>query len=149
MPTAPRSPHLLVAPLLAAVLIGAAGTVRAERVAGHGDPSGELSAASALPIIISVAVPAVLVVGAGTLVVKGVEASADGVGWIVENSVDGAKSSLRFAGRAAGASAVAVGTVISVTAISTGWVLSTAGQAIAFIPNEIGKALLYNEKVSR
>lgn len=122
--------------------------MRAER-AGPGDPSGEPSAASALPIVVSVAVPVMLVAGAGTLVVKGVEASADGVGWVVENSVDGARSSLRFTGKAVGASAVAVGTVISVTAISTGWVLSTAGQAIAFIPNEIGKALLYNEKVSR
>jgi hypothetical protein len=34
-------------------------------------------------------------------------------------------------------------------ACSTGWVLSTAGRAIAFIPNEIGKALLYNERVTR
>jgi len=28
-------------------------------------------------------------------------------------------------------------------------VLSAAGKAIAFIPNEIGKALLYNERVTR
>ena len=44
---------------------------------------------------------------------------------------------------------VAAGTAIAVTAISTGWVLSTAGQAIAFVPNEIGKALLHNERVTR
>jgi hypothetical protein len=36
-----------------------------------------------------------------------------------------------------------------VTAISAGWVLSAAGQAIAFIPNQIGTALLYNERVTR
>jgi hypothetical protein len=34
-------------------------------------------------------------------------------------------------------------------ACSTGWVLSSAGRVIAFIPNEIGKALLYNERVTR
>jgi hypothetical protein len=28
-------------------------------------------------------------------------------------------------------------------------VLSAAGEVIAFIPNEIGKALLHNEQVSR
>jgi hypothetical protein len=28
-------------------------------------------------------------------------------------------------------------------------VLSAVGEVIAFIPNEIGKALLYNEQVSR
>jgi hypothetical protein len=35
------------------------------------------------------------------------------------------------------------------TALSTGWVLSAAGQAIAFVPNEIGRALLYNERITR
>jgi hypothetical protein len=34
-------------------------------------------------------------------------------------------------------------------ASTAGWVLSAAGQAVAFIPNEIGKALLYNERVTR
>jgi hypothetical protein len=36
-----------------------------------------------------------------------------------------------------------------VTALTSGYVLSAAGQAIAFIPNEIGRALLYNERVTR
>ena len=44
---------------------------------------------------------------------------------------------------------VAVGSAVVVTAISTGWVLSAASQAIAFIPNEIGAALLYNERITR
>jgi hypothetical protein len=44
---------------------------------------------------------------------------------------------------------VAAGTAVAVTALSAGWILSSAGKAIAFIPNEIGKALLYNERVSR
>jgi hypothetical protein len=33
--------------------------------------------------------------------------------------------------------------------LSTGWVLSAAGEAIAFVPNEIGRALLYNERITR
>ena len=45
------------------------------------------------------------------------------------------------------------GTAVVVTALSTGWVLSTAAEAgsraLAFIPNEIGAALLYNERVTR
>jgi len=32
--------------------------------------------------------------------------------------------------------------------LSTGWVLSAAGQAIAYVPNEIGRALLYNERLT-
>jgi len=42
-----------------------------------------------------------------------------------------------------------VGTAIGVVAISTGWILVNASQAIAFIPNEIGAALLYNERITR
>ena len=33
-------------------------------------------------------------------------------------------------------------------ALSAGWVLSAAGQAIAFIPSEIGRALLHNERLT-
>ena len=44
---------------------------------------------------------------------------------------------------------MAAGTLVAVTAISAGWVLSTAGQAIAFIPSEMGKALMHNERVTR
>ena len=44
---------------------------------------------------------------------------------------------------------VAAGTAVVVTAFSAGWVLSAAGKAIAYIPNEIGAALLYNERVTR
>jgi len=35
------------------------------------------------------------------------------------------------------------------TAVSTGTVLSNAGRVVAFIPNEIGRSLSYNERVSR
>jgi hypothetical protein len=44
---------------------------------------------------------------------------------------------------------VAAGTAVTVTAFSAGWVLSTAGKAIAYIPNEIGAALLHNERLTR
>jgi hypothetical protein len=38
---------------------------------------------------------------------------------------------------------------VVVSAFSAGWVLSAAGRAIAYIPNEIGAALLHNERVTR
>ena len=53
------------------------------------------------------------------------------------------------AAAAAGGLSVAAGTAIVVTAFSAGWVLSTAGKALAYIPNEIGQALLYNERIGR
>jgi hypothetical protein len=110
--------------------------------------STELSEASLVPVAISVALPIVLVAGVGSIVVTGVEASAQGTVWIVENVADGVKGSICFAGRVIGSVAVAVGTVIVVTAVSTGMVLSTAGHVIAFIPNEIGRSLSYNQRVS-
>jgi uridine phosphorylase len=84
-----------------------------------------------------------------TLTVVAVEASATGAVWVLERASDGARATVRLGSQAAGALSVAAGTVVVVTAMSTGWVLSTASEAIAFIPNEIGAALLYNERVTR
>jgi hypothetical protein len=109
----------------------------------------ELSEASLVPVAISVALPIVLVAGVGSIVVTGVEASAEGTVWLVENVADGVKGSIRFAGRAVGALAIVVGTVVVVTVVATGMVLSTAGHVIAFIPNEIGRSLSYNQRVSQ
>ena len=56
---------------------------------------------------------------------------------------------LTLSGRAVAGVSVLAGTAVVVTAFSAGWVLSAAGQALCFIPNEVGKALLYNERVTR
>ena len=122
----------------------------AVHAAAHGKSgSSELSDASLVPVAISVALPVVLVAGVGSIVVTGVEPSVEGTVWIVENVADGVKGSVCFAGRVVGATAIAVGTVIVVTVVATGMVLSTAGHVIAFIPNEIGRTLSYNQRVSK
>jgi hypothetical protein len=41
-----------------------------------------------------------------------------------------------------------VGTSVLVTVIGAGVVLSAAGEVLAFVPNAIGRALLYNERLS-
>jgi len=109
----------------------------------------EASALSALPIAVSVAAPVLVLSAGATLTVVAVEASAVGSVWVLERASDGARASVRLGSEAAGALSVAAGTVVVVTAVSTGWVLSTASRAIAFVPNEIGAALLYNERVTR
>ena len=109
----------------------------------------EASALSALPIAVSIAAPVMVLSAGAALTIVAVEASATGTVWILERASDGAQASVRLGANAAGALSVAAGTVVVVTAMSTGWVLSTASQAIAFIPNEIGAALLYNERVTR
>ena len=109
----------------------------------------EASALSALPIAVSVAAPVMLLSAGATLTVVAVQASAVGTVWVLERASDGARATLTLSAQAARGLSVAAGTVVVVTAVSTGWVLSTASEAIAFIPNEIGAALLYNERVTR
>lgn len=109
----------------------------------------EASALSMLPVAVSVAAPAMVLSGGVALTVVSVQASAAGTVWVLERASDGARMTLTFSGQALTGAALSVGTAVMVTAIASGWVLSAAGQAIAFIPNEIGRALLHNERVTR
>ena len=107
--------------------------------------ASEASALSAVPIGVLSAAP-VVVFGSGVnLTVSAVEVSVAGTTWVLERAADGARASVKLAGKAS----VAVGTSVAVTAVTAGYVLSIAGQAVAFVPNEIGASLLYNERVTR
>jgi hypothetical protein len=68
---------------------------------------------------------------------------------VLERASDGARASIEIAGRGAAASVVGVGTAVTVSAIGTGVLLATASEVIAFVPNALGQALLYNERVTR
>ena len=114
----------------------------------HGSAS-DASVLSALPIAVSVAAPVMILSGGVMLTVVAVEASAEGTVWVLERASDGARASVTLSAAAAGGLSVAAGTAVVVTAFSAGWVLSTAGKAIAYIPNEIGAALLHNERLTR
>jgi F0F1-type ATP synthase membrane subunit c/vacuolar-type H+-ATPase subunit K len=109
----------------------------------------EASALSMLPVAVSVAAPALVLSGGVALTVVSVQASAVGTVWVLERASDGARITLNFSGQALTGAALSVGTAVAVTALATGWVLSAAGQAIAFVPNEIGRSLLHNERITR
>jgi hypothetical protein len=111
--------------------------------------ASEASALSMLPVAVSVAAPVALLSAGAMLSVVAVEATSAGTVWVLERASDGARASVTLSGQLAGGVSVAAGTAVAVTAFSAGWVLSAAGQAIAYIPNEIGKALLYNERITR
>ena len=131
--------HLLVA---AAIALAISSGAHAQ------SPLSDASAVSILPIAVSIAAP-VAVLSAGTaLTIISVEVTASGAVWVLERASDGARASVRLVGHSVAGLSVAAGTAVAVTAISTGWVLSAASQAIAFIPNEIGAALLYNERIT-
>lgn len=114
----------------------------------HGGLS-EASALSLLPIAISVAAPAAVLSAGAVFSVAAVYTVAEGTVWVLERASDGVRFSVTVGSAAAGALSLGVGAVVTATAFSAGWVLSAAGQVICFIPNEIGRALLHNERVTR
>jgi hypothetical protein len=119
----------------------------------HNNPSGDLSAASGLslsvPVAISVAAPSALIVSGAAFTVVAVEALAEGTVWVLERASDGARFSVRFGRDVATGSVVVVGAVIVTTVVAAGCVLSAAGEAVAFIPNEVGRALIHDERITR
>jgi hypothetical protein len=131
------------------VSIGLAGPLAAQAhtTAHHG--SSDISALSALPVVVSVAVPVALLAAGSMLTVAAVTTVAEGTVWVLERASDGAQASITVSGQLAGGVSVLAGTAVVATACSAGWVLSAAGRAVAFVPNELGKALLHNERVSR
>ena len=116
-------------------------------------PVSDLSAASMLPVAVSVMAPVALISAGAALTVVAVEGASVGVStgtvWVLERASDGVRASVTLSAEAARGLSVAVGTVVVVSAVTAGWVLSAAGQAVAFIPNELGKALLHNERITR
>jgi hypothetical protein len=94
------------------------------------------------------AVPVALTVSGAVLVVKAVQASTTGTVYVLERASDGARVSVNVSGAAVSATAIGVGSVVTVSVIASGVILSTAAEVLAFIPNEIGRALLHNERVT-
>ena len=98
-------------------------------------------------------VPVALSVAGATLVVKAVEVTARGTVYLLERASDGAQASVEVVGRAASGliagAVIGVGTVVTVSVIGTGVLLSAAAEVLAFIPNELGRALLHNERVTQ
>lgn len=138
-------------PLLAALTLSLALSAQAQ---------SELSAISVAPVALSVmavsatgaalsVAPAAILSAGATLVVVSVEVVGGATVWVLERASDGARISLRTSGQLAKGVVVSTGATVAVSVIASGTVLSVAGEVIAFIPNEIGKALLYNEQVSR
>jgi hypothetical protein len=135
-----RLTALAIGALLAAQLSPLASIARAQS-----GTASQLSTLSALPIAALVAAPSFILAGGIVLTVVAVETSVKSTVWVLERASDGVRMSISLVE----GSFIAAGTAILVTAISTGWLLSAAGRALAFVPNEIGAALLHNERITR
>jgi hypothetical protein len=134
-----------IAALCAVLLLSPMDDARAHTCCAHHPTASDASAPSLLPVAVSVAAPVAVLSAGAALTVVAVEASANGTVWVLERASDGARASVHLSGHAL----AGVGTVLVSTALATGWILSAAGEAVAFIPNELGAALLYNERISR
>ena len=159
-----KSPTIKFVSLAVAITL-AASSVSASAQANRGGAS-EMSALSALPIAsvviaggtasaATVSPPVALSTAGAVLLVKSVEITARGTVCVLERASDGAQVSIEIAARGAelaarGAerTALVVGKTVQVAVIGAGAVLSVAGEAIAFVPNEIGRALLHNERIT-
>jgi hypothetical protein len=146
----PRKEHVMRRMMVVAVVASALSLTPMDDARAHGccasyPTASDASVLSMLPVAVSVAAPVAIVSAGAALTVVAVEASASGTVWMLERASDGARASIQLAGF----SVAGVGTVLVATAVSAGWVLSAAGEAIAFIPNELGTALLYNERIYR
>ena len=117
-----------------------------------------ISAVSALPVASVmgasavggsvVALPVILSTAGAVLVIKTVESTARGTVYVLERVSDGARASVEIVGRAVAGASMVAGASVLVTVIGSGVVLSAAGEALAFIPNALGRALLYNERLT-
>lgn len=126
----------------------------------HTSPSEASAVLSVAPVALSVgavsasgvalsALPAGILSAGVTLTVVAVEVVGSTTVWVLERASDGARISIKASGKLAEGVVVSTGAAVVVSVIGAGTILSAAGEVIAFIPNEIGKALLYNEQVSR
>lgn len=95
-----------------------------------------------------IAVPVVLSTAGAVLVVKAVESTARGTLYVLERASDGARASIELTGKAVSGASMVAGTAVTVSVIGSGVVLSALGEAIAFLPNELGRALLHNERLT-
>jgi hypothetical protein len=95
-----------------------------------------------------VAVPVILSTAGAVLVVKAVESTARGTVYVLERASDGARASIELTGKAVQGTSIVAGTALTVSVIGAGVVLSALGEAIAFIPNELGRSLLHNERLT-
>lgn len=94
---------------------------------------------------------AILTLGAygAAFTVLAVEASARGTVLLLERTADGLRCSVRLADRALEGSALGVGSAVASSVVAGGVLLTAAGRALAFVPDRLGEALLYDERITR
>jgi hypothetical protein len=128
------------------------GLMAMPRVVQAADSPSKASEASgislAIPVAVSVIGPILLLSAGATFTIVSIQASATGTAWVLERVGDGSRVVVRWGGEAAKSFSNGVGKVVVVTATSAGQLLSISGEVIGFIPNDVGRTLIYNEQMT-
>lgn len=135
--------------LAALSLVAAIGAAAPQQALAGPNDASLLSAMSMLPVAVSVAAPVMVLIAGAQLTVKAVESTAQGSLLVLERASDGAQASIALSGKVLDRASVKVGSAVEASAIGAGMILSAAGTVIAFVPNEIGRALLHHEPITR
>ncbi len=118
--------------------------------ASRAEAGGTLSEASELSAVGSASIVAgsiTAIVGTGELVVESIQWVAEGGRCVLKGSAKVGRVLILLPLKAGGAALLAVGQTVEVTASASGWLLTHAGEVIAYIPNELGRAMLFSEPV--
>lgn len=116
---------------------------------GSSNVSNVSNASNALSLATSTVIEGSIDVSAaaGSIVIESVAAVGDGIVIVAKGASDAASTTIKLSGRGVQQLGLASDTVLQVSAVVTGHLLIVAGKAIAFIPNEIGKELVYQAKL--
>jgi hypothetical protein len=87
-----------------------------------------------------------LILAGGELIVEGVSTIGSKTVLALKHAANGALVSVEVTTNIAGAASLAVGTTVNVITEAAGSMLVASGRAIAFIPNEVGKSLLFHAR---
>ena len=112
----------------------------------HADSVTEASAASAMSGLAVAGTAAWTAHGASQFVVTGIEVSGEVAKLAMEGVGNSVRTVANVSASAAGAASVGVGTSVRVVAESTGTSLIAGGRLLAFIPNEVGRSLLFHAR---
>ena len=105
--------------------------------------SGMIAAGSALVVGGSLSA----VAASGKVAIASVEVAGESVVIVLAGASQAARATVRLSAASAAGVSLVAGTAVSVVLIASGTVLIVAGEAIAYIPNEIGKSLIYHERI--
>ncbi|MFO1430817.1 MAG: hypothetical protein U1F76_11850 [Candidatus Competibacteraceae bacterium] len=80
------------------------------------------------------------------VVIKSIQTVGDAIVLVLQGASEVGTVTLQLSGNTAGYASLAVGTTLEVVTESTGYLLTQAGKTVAFIPNQVGRSMIYHSE---